>query len=185
MRSVVSAMRSGTKTSMRRFESRSTRFRAFESNAMRFPSPSTLGRPLLSLPCSPAVLTLMRSVVAVFRSRTNTSSSLLVSLGTSVVATESNATTRPSPLIAGPAKRPLMLSPCVPSVAMLANSLVPAVTRAGVACAAVPSVVMASADVIATMAAKCPLKIILFPLCKAQYTRTDYAPGGGCGFCLF
>jgi hypothetical protein len=61
---------------------------------------------------------------------TNTSAASLKSLGTRFVAIESKATTWPSALIAGPAKRPLTSLPWVPSVLTLTRSVrpVPAVT---------------------------------------------------------
>ena len=56
------------------------------------------------------------------RSRTNTSLRLFVSLGTKLVASLSNATKRPSALIAGSMLNPFA---CVPSLCLLTSSVAP------------------------------------------------------------
>src|SRR5439155_23969597 len=64
------------------------------------PSALMLGAPPPKLPCPPELSTLTRSVMPVWRSRTNASGSPFVSPGTRLDATDSNATNRPSALIA-------------------------------------------------------------------------------------
>jgi hypothetical protein len=84
------------------FVSASTRLSAQDSNATQRPSALIAGFTLTSFPCTPPVLTLTRVVVPVWRSCTNTSSVLLLSSATRLLARDSNATQRPSALIDGP-----------------------------------------------------------------------------------
>jgi hypothetical protein len=102
-----------------------TRLPASESKATWPPSPSTDGLDESSFPSLPPLDTLTRSVTPVAASWTKMSAEPFASFATSVLAMESNAVTLPSPLMAGRVKRPLMSSPCVPSVATLTRTVVP------------------------------------------------------------
>jgi len=59
------------------------------------------------------------------RSRTNTSTALLVSPATRFAADESNATTTPSALADGALARPLIPSPCLPLLRTRTRSVNP------------------------------------------------------------
>ena len=121
-RSVVSLSRSWTKMSALPLVSPATRLLARDVNATKRPSALMASIPLLLFPWVPSLATLTRSVVSVTRSRTKTSNSSLVSPATRLLASELNATKRPSALMAG--KR-LCSSPSLPSLATLTRSVVP------------------------------------------------------------
>ena len=94
--------RSRTNTSSLPLVSPGTRLLASELKATKRPSAEIAGSKLSPLPWTPPGPRLTRWVVPVWRSRTNTSSTPLVSPGTRLVASESKATKRPSAEIAGP-----------------------------------------------------------------------------------
>ena len=82
-----------------------TRLLASEMKATKRPSALSAGGPrnhASRFPCMPSLATLTRSVIPVCRSRTNTSSALLLSPGTRLEADDLKATKRPSALSAGP-----------------------------------------------------------------------------------
>ena len=79
--------------------------------------------PLMLLPCVPALSTLTITVVPSVRSRRKTSPALLVSPATRLLATEVNATKRPSSLMAA-SKLPLVAWASLLST--LTRSVVPA-----------------------------------------------------------
>src|SRR5947207_11476816 len=108
---VVPVFRSRTKTSKSPFASSSaTKSVAKLSNATKRPSALMAGAKEKPLPLPvPALLALTRVVVPVFRSRTKTSKSPFASSGTKSVARLSNATKRPSALMAGAKEKPLPL----------------------------------------------------------------------------
>jgi hypothetical protein len=86
------------------FVSPATRFVAALRNATYAPSDDMAEgelRPLKKLPCTPAELTLTRSVVPATRSRTKMSAFAFVSLGTRLLARLVKATKRPSDEMAG------------------------------------------------------------------------------------
>ncbi len=78
-----------------------TRFEAHEWNATYRPSPLTAGQPLWPLGDEPPTARLTRVVVAVCRSWTKMSDHPPPSPGTRSLAAETNATYRPSALMAG------------------------------------------------------------------------------------
>src|SRR5438874_272478 len=110
-RSVVRVTRSWTNTSeaglskpymsLAQLVSPATRLGEAEQKATKRPSALIEGAALPQLPWLPALSTLTRSVVRVWRSWTNTSVVLLVSPGTRLVASEAKATKRPSALTTG------------------------------------------------------------------------------------
>jgi hypothetical protein len=122
-RAVVPSTRSRTNTSHARFVSFGSRFSAVLANATWRPSEETLGFWLIPLACVPAPRTLTRSVVAVVRSRRNTSQKPFVSPAARFDAWLSNATQRPSAEIDG---LPLPAFAWPPPVSTLARSVVPA-----------------------------------------------------------
>src|SRR5262249_43927384 len=129
-RSVVPVCRSRTNTSVVPLVSPGTRLLAVEVKATKRPSVliATLGLrvlPLAALPWVLPVATLTRSAVPGCRSWTTDSATPVVSAGTRIQASESKAMKRPSLLLAGAPRRPLMLFPCVPSVATLTRSVIP------------------------------------------------------------
>jgi hypothetical protein len=75
---------------------------AQEWNATKRPSALMEGTQVLPFPCSPALLTLTRSVKPVCLSRTKTSPESFVSPGTRLVASDPKATERPSALMVTP-----------------------------------------------------------------------------------
>ena len=101
-RTVVPSARSRTNTSSKPPTSFGTRFVASLPKAMKRPSADTAtdhgdaGCGLARSPCAPDDETLTRSVVPACRSRRNTSATLLVSSGTSEVASLQKTTKRPS-----------------------------------------------------------------------------------------
>jgi hypothetical protein len=112
-RNVVLAFVSRTKTSPLPLASPGVRADP-EENAIRLPSPEIDTPNAPPGDSAPVLLTLTRVVVAVGRSRTNTSSVGLVSFGTRLSENDSNATREPSPSRAhGPENR-LPVSPCAP-----------------------------------------------------------------------
>src|SRR5205823_6366534 len=78
------------------FASRGTRFDAYDENASRRSSALIAAGALLSFPCVPELLTLARIVRPVTRSCTNASVMPLASPRTRFVASDVNATRRPS-----------------------------------------------------------------------------------------
>ena len=122
-RSVLPVSRSRTNTSTTPLVSPGTRLVAPDWKATKRPSALIAGNPLVSLPSSPALETLTRSVVPACRSRTNTSKCPVVSPGTRLVAADMKAMKRPSALIAG-----LKLSPSPWALALetLTRSVLPA-----------------------------------------------------------
>jgi hypothetical protein len=100
-RLVVPVWRSRTKTSRSPFVSPPTRFEAPEMKATKRPSAEIEAPKPPKSACTPAVLTLTRLVVPVWRSRMKTSDSPFVSPPTRFEATDSKATKRPSAEIEG------------------------------------------------------------------------------------
>jgi soluble P-type ATPase len=122
--SVVPACRSRRNTSKAASStSPGTKLVASEPNATSRPSALSAAPPLLALACSSSLFTLTRSVVAVWRSRTNTSLVKLVSPAARLSAKEVKATKRPSGLSTGPELSALA---CVLRPARLTRSVVPA-----------------------------------------------------------
>src|SRR3989338_4733053 len=120
-RTVVFAPRSRTKTSCVPLVSPATKLLANELNTTDRPSAEIpIGRRLSPLPCAPPLDTLTRVVVPVCRSWRNVSATPLVSPATSVLATDWNATSRPSALRAGRRLAPL---PPVPVRFKLSSSV--------------------------------------------------------------
>jgi hypothetical protein len=97
-----------------------TRLVAEETKPTQFPSPLMADPVDAPFAWLPALSTLSRVVWPVARSCTNTSRTPLVSTGTRFDANDSNATFRPSALIAGPSKALLLLpSPWLPELSTL------------------------------------------------------------------
>src|SRR3989344_139454 len=119
-RTVVFAPRSRMKTSCTALVSPATSVLASEKNATSRPSPDGAAHPLQPLPCVPSVATLTRVVAPVCRSRTKMSRWPLVSPATRVLASDWNATYRPSALRAGRRLAPL---PPVPVRVKLTSSV--------------------------------------------------------------
>src|SRR5947208_4873223 len=109
------------------FVSSGTRLVAVLTKATTLPSAEIAGKSFLSFAWAPAESTLTRSVVAVSRSRTNTSATPLVSPGTRLVASLSKATNRPSPERAGQNCSMLAAFACAPVESTLTRSVIPVI----------------------------------------------------------
>ena len=134
-RSVVPVCRSWTNTSEVPLVSPGTRLVDLELKATKRPLALIKGLSLSEFPWFPAPSTLMRSVIPVCRSWTNTSDRPLVSPGTRLVARESKATKRPSALIDGGGVGPSGGGPICsfPALSTLTRSVVWADAPVGVA----------------------------------------------------
>ena len=119
----IVAVRWRMNTSPLPFVSPGTRFVPKKLKRTRLPSGLIVASTLRPFACPPAALTLTRSVVPVWRSWANTSTSPLVSPVTRLVAKEEKATWRPSALIDG---MKLMSFDSPPPVATLTRSVVSA-----------------------------------------------------------
>ena len=108
---VVPDCRSRTYTCPTPFVPPATRVVASDENATYRPSALMEASQLRLFPCSPVLDTLTLVVVPVCRSRTNTSSTPFLSPATRFVASDENATYRPSPLIEGEELWPFAFSP--------------------------------------------------------------------------
>jgi len=121
-RVVTPDCRSRRKTSLTPLVSPATRLVATDSNTTYRPSELMAGQPQSPSASAPAVLTLARTVSPVWQSWTKISRLASVSPVTRLVARDSKATYRPSPLIAGALETPL---PSVPALLTLILVVVP------------------------------------------------------------
>lgn len=110
-RRIMPVRRSLTNTSPSSFVSSGTRLAEPEPNAMERPSSLIAGGENPPIACAPSNATLTRVVVPVWRSCTKMSPVPLVSSATRLVASDWNATNRPSALISGAQLESLACSP--------------------------------------------------------------------------